>query len=139
MKRQRWVLALVVLGFGGCQPLLYLKIRNNTNAEVEICNMQLRSNACVPAKPHTQARVLLLADYPAPSWVLRISSGTASKTYDFDHIHFWKLRSSRACVDDCDVPLQLEPDGFIYWVDARANPSAAAPVQPDGFPVRPGA
>ena len=137
MKRQRWVLALVALGFGGCQPLLYLEIRNNTNAEVEICNMQLRDNACVFAKPHAEARMLLVADHPAPSWVLRTSSGAASNTYDFDHVEFWKLRSSRSCIDGCNVPLQLEPDGLIYWVDATTNPSA--PAQPDGFPVRPGA
>jgi hypothetical protein len=139
MKRQRWVLALVVPGLAGCSQLLHLAVRNNTRDEVQICNLQRHDNACVSAKSHDQARVLLVADHPASSWVLRISTAAASKTYNFGHIDLWKLRSLPTCEHDCDVAVQLEPDGLIYWIDASRNASVLAPVQPDGFPVRPGA
>ena len=39
----------------------------------------------------------------------------------------------------CEPVVQLEPDGFLYWVDASRNTAGPAPVQPDGFPIRPGA
>src|SRR5258708_38834546 len=123
MNRQRWVLALVVPGLAGCSQLLHLVVRNNTSDEVEICNLQRHDNACVSAKSHDQARMLLVADHPASSWVLRISTSAASKTYNFGQVDLWKLRSSHTCEHNCDVAVQLEPDGLIYWIDASGNAS----------------
>jgi hypothetical protein len=139
MKHLWWAVALVVPALTSCSQLLSLAVRNNTDAELEICNLLRHDKPCVSAKSHEQARIVMTADHPASSWAFRISSTTASKTYDFGSLDLWKLRSVPHCWGDCEVVVQLEPNGLLYWVDASRNPALPAPVQPDGFPVRPGA
>ena len=136
MKRLWFTLALVP-ALISCSPLLTLVVQNNTGAEVQICNLLRHDNPCVSAEAHEQARILLVADRAAPSWRLRISTAAVSKTYDFGDL--WRLRSVPRCHTGCEVEVQLETDGLIYWVDVSRNPGVSAPVQPDGFPVRPGA
>jgi hypothetical protein len=143
MKRQSCVLALLALGVAGCSQLGYLVVHNNSAVEVEICNLHRHDNACVSAAPHGYARVLLVADYAASSWVFRVSTSAGSNTYDFGRVELWKLRSVDTCSmfkkHSCEIAVQLEPDGLLYWVDASRNTAGPALVQPDGFPIRPGA
>jgi hypothetical protein len=143
MTRLQCVLALLVFGVIGCSPGFYMTVQNNSAADVEICNLHRHENACVSAAPHGHARVLLVADYAASSWAFRISSSSGSKTYDFGHVDLSKVGSFDTCAmfnrRSCKLVVQLEPDGFLYWVDASRNAARPAPVQPDGFPIRPGA
>ena len=51
----------------------------------------------------------------------------------------FSLRSTHYCYfpQGCDVPVQLEPDGLLYWVGAAATmPVQTFPAQPPGFPTR---
>jgi hypothetical protein len=143
MTRLRCVLALLVFGVTSCSPPFYMTVQNNSATEVEICNLHRHENACVSAAPHGHARVPLVADYAASSWAFRISSSAGSKTYDFGHVDLSKVGSVDTCSmfnrRSCELVVQLEPDGFLYWVDASRNTAGPAPVQPDGFPIRPGA
>ena len=143
MTRLRCVLALLAFGVTGCSPLFYMTVQNNSAAEVEICNLHRHDNACVSAAPHGHARVLLVADYAASSWAFRISSSAGSETYDFGHVDLSKVGSVHTCSmfnrRSCELVVRLEPDGFLYWVNASRNTAGPAPVQPDGFPIRPGA
>jgi len=138
MTRLLCILAVVVPGLTSCSQLLRLALQNNTGAEVEICNLLRHDNPCVSAKSYDEAHMLMVADQAAPSWLFRISTGAAANTYDFGHTDLWKLRSL-PCKGGCEVVVQLEPKGLIYWVDVSRNPGVPAPVQPNGFPVRPGA
>jgi hypothetical protein len=65
------------------------------------------------------------------------------KTYDFGHVDLWKLRSVDSCSTlrrrSCEVAVQLKQDSFIYWVSSSRNATDSTTVQPDGFPIRPGA
>jgi hypothetical protein len=136
MKRLLCTLPLVVPGLTSCSSLLNLAVQNNTGGEVEICNLLRHENSCVSAKSHAEARILMVADEPGKAWRFRVSAGEASNTYTFGNL--WSLRSL-PCNSGCEVVVQLEPDGLIYWVDASRNRAVPAPAQPDGFPVRPGA
>jgi hypothetical protein len=136
-------LVLTVIAVAGCSRIVDLAFKNDTGTAVDICNLHRRANACVSAPSHSLVKVPLVSDEAAPSWVFRISSNGVSKTYDFGHIELWKLRSADPCSNfsrrGCEVRVQLGQDGLIYWVDSSNAGGTTPPMQPDGFPVSPGA
>jgi hypothetical protein len=129
---------MLLLGLCGCPYISLVTLYNNNNATVVFCDLHAYNNPCRSVPGHAIVREPYLGD--PTSWDFRISSGATSRTYKVSReIKFWSLRSTHYCyfAEGCDVPLQLEPDGLLYWVGTEATmPVHTFPPQPPGFPLR---
>ena len=125
-----------------CSPILSLALYNDTPADIVICNLHLRTNACQSIPTHALAAVVLVSDEPTAYAEYRVTFGDVVSTYRFPGVSLWNLRSPHRCkkIAYYCVVVQLEPNKSLYWIDSEAEmPRSSLPPQPEGFPIAPGA
>ena|SRR5277367_1170922 len=133
---------ILLLGMCSCSSVSLVTLYNNSNTTVVFCNLHARNNRCQTIPSHALVRTGYLSRQDSRSWDFRISSGATSRIFSVPvEMTIWKLRSTHYCYfpQGCDVPIQLEPDGLLYWVGTAATmPIQTFPPQPAGFPIRGG-
>ena len=134
---------LLALSFAGCSWLASVALYNNTAAPVEVCNLQTHRDPCQTVPPYSVAAVTLRADQASSTWKLQIASRAIVRVYDLGEAARANLSEARRCKavsrSGC-MPLQLEADGKLFWIDPSNSQAAPSiPAQPKGFPIAPGA
>ena len=144
MKIKYILIILAVQSLQGCSFLVDLAFFNNSSEKIEICNLNLNEVSCLNVEPKTLTKVLLVGDKPAASWRFSITKGGERKVYEFKFGPYPEHASDVYCEGTfqkrCDIPVQYESNGFLYWGGKSAKlPVSEFPDQPQGFPVEPSA
>ncbi len=141
----RVLLILTISGLlQGCSFLVDLAFFNNSNDRIEVCNLNLKAPQCQSIESKSMSKVLLVADMPSNAWRFSISRSSGKGIYDFSFGPYPEHASEVYCVGfiqkRCDIPVQYEEDGLIYWGGKEVRlPVEKFPNQPKGFPVGPNA
>ena len=137
-------LILVIAFISGCSFLVDLVFFNNSDRNINVCNLNLRVPACVNIKPRSLEKIQLVADKPGTAWHFSIDNGKVTKTVSFPNAMYPELASEIYCEGIlqkmCDIPIQYQPDGLLYW-GGRSNelPTKNLANQPRFFPIEPSA
>lgn len=131
------------LALSGCSFLVDLILFNNSDARIQVCNLNQTVPTCEIIEPKSSRKILLTGDKPAPSITYSIKGSGEERTYRFVFEPYPAQASEIYCqgffMKRCDIPLQYEPDGLLYWAGKdQVLPVERFPAQPPGFPVSPG-
>jgi len=137
-------LVLASLSLQGCSFLVDLAFFNNSDENIELCNLNLNESSCQKIEPKTLAKVLLIGDEPAEYWRFTIAGREEKEIYEFKFGLYPEHASDIYCdgifQNRCDIPVQYESNGFLYWGGKSTKlPVSEFPNQPQGFPVGPSA
>ncbi|MDU9414899.1 hypothetical protein [Pseudomonas sp. zfem005] len=141
MLRLLAVLA-ATLALSGCSFLVEMIVFNNSDARIQVCNLNYIVTICEIIEPKSSLKILLTGDKPAPSITYSIKGSGEERTYRFVFEPYPAQASEIYCQEflmkRCDIPLQYEPDGLLYWAGKdQVLPVERFPAQPPGFPVSP--
>jgi len=144
IKYRSIVSIVVLLILQGCSFLVDLALFNNSDESIVICNLNLKEPSCLTMGAKTLKKVLLVADQSASSWRFSITREGKKGIYEFEFGTYPEHASEIYCEGvfqkRCDIPLQYESDGLLYWGGKSATlPVVNFPEQPMGFPVGPSA
>jgi hypothetical protein len=135
---------IATLSLSGCSFLVEVILFNNSDSSIEICNLNHTNQRCQIIEPKSSNKVLLVADKKANAWSYGITKLNETKVYSFAFEPYPAQASNIYCqgffMKKCDIPLQYEPNGFLYWAGKNQElPTIIFPNQPPGFPVAPDA
>ena len=141
--RDAFLIGSTVL-LSGCSFLVDLAFYNNSEEDIEVCNLSLNEPRCNVIAAGALEKVLMVADRPATFWRFSIRKGEKKEAYEFPSGRYPELASNVYCEGflqkRCDIPVQYESSGRIYWGGKTGKlPVADLPNQPKGFPIEPGA
>ncbi len=139
-------LAIIVISsmLHGCSSVVDLVVANNSGRPLEICNLNLDLPRCVSVDSGQVQDLPLVSDYAAAAWRLHVGAPGVQRVHEFTLAGKPEFASDMICSGflglRCEVGVQIEQDGRLYWVGARVRePVDNFPEQPAGFPVAPSA
>lgn len=130
------------LALSGCSFQVEMVLFNNSDARIQVCNLNYTVPICKIIEPKSSLKILLTGDKLSPSIIYSIKGSGEERTYRFDFEPYPAQASEIYCqgfpMKRCDIPLQYEPDGLLYWAGKdQTLPVERFPAQPPGFPVSP--
>ena len=131
-------LVLLFLSLQGCSFAVNLAFFNNTEATIEICNLNKTEHNCYKVGSNTLIKIPLIASVQLGKWKYSINQ----KEYNFKFGVYPEHASNFYCSGfiqkRCDVPVQFESNGLLYWAGKESQlPVKNFGMQPLGFPVKP--
>lgn len=135
------ILAIVL---SGCSFLVDVILFNNSSSSIKVCSLNHSNQRCQIIEPKSSGKLLLVADRQINSWSYSIKTLAKDDIYNFAFEPYPAQASNIYCqgffTRKCDIPLQYENGGQIYWVGKNQElPTKSFPNQPPGFPVAPDA
>ena len=135
---------IIAATLSGCSSLAEVILFNNSNSRFKVCNLNHTNQNCKTIEPKSSNKVLLVADRKINAWRYSIATPSKESIYSFVFEPYPAQASNIYCqgffMKRCDIPLQYERDGFLYWVGKNQElPTESFANQPPGFPVAPDA
>ena len=136
------ILPLLLAVTQSCSFIVDVVLYNNTNNKIEVCNLNLKETKCILIDSKSSAKISLIGDIPKNEWGWSIQKENEINEYWFSFGRYPEHASNKYCTGTiqkkCDIPLQLEETGLLYWAGKDAKlPISEFPKQPNGFPVTP--
>ena len=136
MIRNLAIIAIAVI-LQSCSTTVVGVVYNNTGEEIEICKVGITTD-CQKIRNSKIGRITMLAG----KYV--ISTESSIYSYEFKFKEHWTFyNSTQYCrrlffvSKACDIAVQVEPDGNIYWAGKNHSlPLNEIPAQPIGFPFK---
>ncbi|GAA5215730.1 hypothetical protein ACFSJ3_10830 [Corallincola platygyrae] len=137
------VLSVSLLFLQGCSFLVEIALFNNSDERIEICNLNMQERLCQQIDAQTMSKVVLMGDKPSEQHRFSIESKGRIGIYEFVFDEPYPTHASDVYCEgliqkQCDIPLQFEVSGELYWAGKKARlPVDKLPPQPKGFPISP--
>ena len=126
------------LSLSGCSYVIDLVVFNNSDLDIEVCNLNYIERDCEIILSKEVAKISLIGSKPAKFWSYSINK----KIYEFSFgpypEHASKVYCNGFIQKKCDIAIQYESTGLLYWAGKTSKlPVKIFPDQPKGFPVEP--
>lgn len=136
------ILTLLLVSTQSCSFVVDAVLYNNSKSKIEVCNLNLKETKCVQVNAKSMINIPLIGDIPKDEWGWSIQKESEIQEYWFSFAQYPEHASNKYCTGaiqkKCDIPLQFEEDGLLYWAGKNTKlPTSEFPKQPNGFPINP--
>jgi len=136
------VISLLLVSIQSCSFVVDAILYNNSKSKIEVCNLNLKEPKCILLGAKSMTNIPLVGDIPKNEWGWSIKNDSIEQEYWFSFAQYPEHASNKYCSGviqkKCDIPLQFEEDGLLYWAGKDTKlPINKFPKQPYGFPIHP--
>jgi hypothetical protein len=136
------IILLLLFSAQSCSFIVDVVLYNNSNSKIKVCNLNLKETKCVLVSAKSMVNIPLIGDIQKNEWGWIIQKESEVHEYWFSFEVHPEHSSNKYCTGviqkKCDIPLQLEEDGSLYWAGKDTElPTREFPKQPHGFPINP--